>query len=82
MADAVRFYENRVEGLGKTLEREIAKAASRISEHPQGWPKERGTIRKCLLHKFPYKLIYSVEQDHIFIIAFAHQRRRPNYWME
>ena len=82
MADAIRFYENRVHGLGKRLESEIVRASSRISEHPEAWPVERGTIRKCLLHKFPYKLVYSVETDHIFVIAFAHQRRMPNYWMD
>lgn len=45
MADAIRFYENRVVGLGKRLESEIVRASSRISEHPEAWPVERGTIQ-------------------------------------
>ncbi|MDP2208100.1 MAG: type II toxin-antitoxin system RelE/ParE family toxin [Bacteroidota bacterium] len=54
----------------------------RIAEHPQAWSVERGDVRKCLLHKFPYKLLYSIEEDHIFVLAVAHQHRRPNYWVE
>jgi hypothetical protein len=33
-----------------------------------------------LLHMFPYKLLYSIEKNHVFIIAVAHQHRRPTYW--
>jgi toxin ParE2 len=56
-------------------------AAKRIAEYPETWSLERGDIRKCLLHKFPYKLLYSIEKDHIIIIAVAHQHRKPEYWL-
>jgi hypothetical protein len=46
------------------------------------WSVERGEIRKCLLHKFPYKLLYSIEADHILILAVAHQHREPEYWTD
>lgn len=29
---------------------------------------------------FPYKLMYAVESDHIYVIAVAHQHRKPDYW--
>lgn len=80
--DATRFYEKEFEGLGKRFREEVTKAAIRISEYPEAWSVERGEIRKCLLHKFPYKLLYSIEKDHIFIIAVAHQHRKPDYWVE
>jgi len=74
--DAARFYEIEFQGLGKQFREEIRKAAKRISEYPEAWSVEQGDIRKCLLHKFPYKLLYSIEEDHIFIIAVAHQHRK------
>ena len=80
--DATRFYEIESEGLGKRFREEVKKAAKRITAYPEAWSVERGDIRKCLLHNFPYKLLYSIEKDHIFIIAVAHQHRRPNYWVE
>ena len=80
--DAVQYYELECEGLGRRFREEVKKAAIRVSEYPEAWSVERGDIRKCLLHKFPYKLLYSIEGDHIFIIAVAHQHRRPHYRVE
>ena len=79
--DASHYYEIEFQGLGKRFRAEVKMAASRISEYPEAWSVERGDIRKCLLHKFPYKLLYSIEKDHIFIIAIAHQHRKPEYWL-
>ena len=82
LTDAVYYYELEYEGLGQRFKDEVRKAALRISQYPRAWSVERGEIRKCLLHKFPYKLLYSIEADHIFIIAVAHQHRKPDYWVD
>ena len=79
---ATHLYELEYKGLGRRFKEEVKKAALRISEYPEAWSIERGDIRKCLLHKFPYKLLYSIERDHIFIITVAHLHRRPNYWID
>lgn len=81
MEDAVRYYEFEYSGLGSRFKEEVRKAALRIAAYPQAWSVERGDVRKCLLHKFPYKLMYSVEEDHILVIAVAHQHRKPDYWV-
>ncbi len=80
--DATRYYEMEYHGLGARFREEVRKAAKRISEYPEAWSVERGDVRKCILHKFPYKLLYSIEKDHILIIAVAHQHRKPDYWVE
>lgn len=82
LVDAVEFYELEYEGLGLRFKEEVKKAAIRISEYPKAWSVERGEIRKYLLHKFPYKLLYSIETDHLFVIAVAHQHRQPYYWID
>ena len=82
LEDAVEYYELKFPGLGDKLKDEVKIAVIRICEYPQAWSVERGEIRKALLHKFPYKLLYSVEEDHLFIIAFAHQHQKPNYWVD
>ncbi|MEW6501172.1 MAG: hypothetical protein AB1456_06765 [Thermodesulfobacteriota bacterium] len=38
-------------------------------------------MRKTFVHRFPYKILYSIEPDHLFIIAIAHQHRKPDYWV-
>lgn len=81
LEDAVRYYELEYSGLGRRFKEEARKAALRIAAYPEAWSIERGDIRKCLLHKFPYKLMYSVEEHHILVIAVAHQHRQPDYWV-
>jgi plasmid stabilization system protein ParE len=81
LEDAVRYYELDYSGLGRRFKEEVRKAALRIAEYPKAWSIERGEIRNCLLHKFPYKLMYSIEEDHILVIAVAHQHRKPGYWV-
>lgn len=82
LEDAVHCYELEYSGLGKRFKEEVRRAALRIAEYPQAWSTERGDVRKYLLHKFPYKLLYSSEVDHILVIAVAHQHRKPGYWID
>lgn len=82
LEDAVRFYELEYSGLGRKFKEEVRKAALRIAAYPEGWSIARSNVRKCLLHKFPYKLLYAVDENHILIIAVAHQHRKPDYWFD
>lgn len=82
LEDAFNYLELEFEGLGRRFKSEVRSAAKLIARHPPAWSVERGEVRKCLLHKFPYKLLYSIETDHIFIIAIAHQHRKPDYWID
>lgn len=81
LEDAVNFYELEYSGLGSRFKKEIEKAVLLIAKYPKAWSIARGEIRKYILHNFPYKLLYSIEEDHIFIIAVAHQHRKPEYWI-
>lgn len=80
--DAIDYLEMEFEGLGEAFKNEVRLAAERIRKHPLAWSTERGDVKRSFLHKFPYKLLYSIEPDHIFIIAVAHQHRQPDYWID
>jgi len=82
LEDAVRYYELEFPTLGERFKEEVKAAALRIASNPYAWSIESGEIRRYLLHRFPYKLIYSIEKAHILIIALAHQHRKPDYWIE
>ena len=82
LEDAIRYYEIESPGLGMKFRSEVRKAVRRIAKYPSAWSVERGDVRKCLLHKFPYKLLYAIEPDHVIILAVAHQHRRPDYWVD
>jgi toxin ParE1/3/4 len=78
--EAWRYYEEQVPGLGEALREDIQSAMRRIRTWPLSAPVEEGEIRRALLSRFPYKLLYSIESDHLYIIAVAHLHRRPRYW--
>ena len=82
LEDAVRVYNLEYAGLGDRFKEEVRRAALRIADYPKAWSVERGEVRKCLLHKFPYKLLYAMETDHVVVIAVAHQHRKPDYWVD
>ena len=79
---AVEFYENCQNGLGKRFRSTVEFAVNQITEAPFRYRIIRAPFRRCLLQKFPYSVIYSIEPDHIRVIAVAHTKRKPGYWTE
>lgn len=81
LRDAINYYELQLPGLGSSFIEEIKSASKKIKAHPTAWSVERGNIRKYILLRFPYKLLYSIENDEIIVLAVAHQHRKPDYWV-
>ena len=80
--DAVSYYDLKRPGLGHEFKTEVRMAIERMKHFPLAWPLERGEIHKCLVHRFPYKLLYAVEAERLLIVAVAHQHRQPDYWAD
>ena len=34
------------------------------------------------IDRFRYGLVYVVHEEHAHVVAFAHSRRRPRYWID
>jgi hypothetical protein len=51
-----------------------------IETHPEAAPKVKGEIRRRILTRFPYAILYQVDPDEIVILAVMHLRRNPEYW--
>jgi mRNA-degrading endonuclease RelE of RelBE toxin-antitoxin system len=80
--DGIFYYELQLQGLGLQFKSEVRESINRIKKTPNVWPQEKGEVRKYLLHKFPYKILYSVQEQNIIILAIGHQHRKPGYWIE
>ena len=80
--EASEFYEIQQSGVGLRFQKEIWRAIQHIRDYPFAWPAESKDIRRCFVHKFPYKILYYVHKDTVVILAFAHLHRRPNYWVD
>ena len=82
LEDAILYYELEQKGLGLRFKDEVKKSVDRIKIYPKAGSIEIGELRKCIVHKFPYKVLYSVQKGKIVVLAFAHQHRKPGYWLE
>ena len=56
-------------------------ALDRISAFPTAHPPHRHGTRTCQLKRFSYYLVFLVEPKLVYILACAHDRRRPGYWV-
>ena len=79
---ALETYQTESQELAVRFYREVLTTLTRIESHPKAWPRLRGAVRKCLVTGFPYKLLYPIEPDRIFVVAVMHAKRRPGYWTE
>lgn len=77
---AIDYYEVRKPGLGTEFYLEVRSALGRIEQFPEAWPAVERTVRRCLVNRFPYAVLYTIEEDGIFILAVMHTRRDPDYW--
>jgi toxin ParE1/3/4 len=71
-------------GLGYQSAIEIVAAVERIKANPGIWPVLDDQVRRCLVHRFPYGVIYSVDEQRspVLILAVMHLHRQPGYWSE
>lgn len=78
---AREWYEAAREGLGGELAAEIREALGQIQAFPAAWPAQSRRTRRFRLKRFPYGIIYQVRGEGIFIVAFMHLHRKPDYWV-
>lgn len=82
MFEAAVYYESKASGLGVDFITEAESAVLSISKAPATWPVIEGKMRRYLLKRFPFGILYFAETEKIVIVAVAHLRRRPGYWKE
>lgn len=80
--DAYTYYESQRRGLGEEFRVAVKVQLRKIKAHPDAWMLVRPGIRKCLGHRFPYDIIYQRIGDDLLILALAHKRRAPSYWVD
>jgi plasmid stabilization system protein ParE len=77
---AAEYYDRAVPGLGLEFLNEVERTIGRILHHPEAWTKITQQHRRCRTRRFPYAIIYAVENETIIISAVMHGHRHPDYW--
>lgn len=77
---AIDYYEDIEPGLGYDFAQEVYSTIKRSVEFPKAWPTLEDEIRRSLVRRFPYGVLYSEEREGIFIVAIMNLHRKPDYW--
>jgi len=77
---AIEYYENIEPGLGYDFALEVFLTIQRSVEFPKAWTVLEGDVRRSLVSRFPYGILYSEEKEEIFVVAVMNLHRNPDYW--
>ena len=87
LRSAALWYEERRPGLGDEFISEISTSLDRVGDAPESypsWPRTRAAdpvIRKATIQRFPYVIAFEEHERHLLVLANAHSKRRPLYWL-
>ena len=80
LIEAALHYQLEVPGLGERFEAEVRRATDLLLEHPEVGQSVASDLRRFVLPRFPFTLIYSATSDILRVEVVAHQSRLPGYW--
>jgi plasmid stabilization system protein ParE len=81
---AIRWYEHRRSGLGGDFYDAVTRTIDLIRTHPEIGATRKGRLpsRQLRVTGFPYKVVYRIRDNDIYVVAVAHASRRPGYWKD
>jgi hypothetical protein len=82
--EAVAWYEERRDGLGRRFLNAVRDALEELESNPQRFAKLEtlavGTsIARVPVNDFPYLVVFEVFDAEVFVYAVCQASRRPNY---
>jgi plasmid stabilization system protein ParE len=80
LSEAIRYYEDVEPGLGQDFAVEIYSAVQRAVANPRAWTVLDGEVRRSLVRRFPYGVLYAEDDGGILVVAVMHLHREPGYW--
>lgn len=78
--DATLWYFEEDPELAARFSIELERVLDQILENPRGWTELEPGIRRVLLRKFPYAVIFRVGSEVVHVVTVTHQHREPGHW--
>ena len=79
--EAASWYRERSPRAARDFTRRVEAATRRIARYPFRYPRIRGEVRRLVMARFPYSIIYLVTNDEVVVLSCFHQRRDPAVWI-
>ena len=86
LAEAATWYESREPGLASRFLEEVEQMLPTLGARPRSFPRLVDTapdldVRRALLPHFPFALVFLELPAIVRVVAVAHVKRRPGYWL-
>ena len=78
--EAYLWYFRQDRGVANRFESEFEEALEKIRSDPDWWAVYDEQHRFVRVKGFPYHVIFRCEDETIWVVAVAHDRRAPDYW--
>jgi plasmid stabilization system protein ParE len=85
LLEAALWYEDQRQDLGGEFLDQALSTFAAIGKNPLRFPLYEASdnprqLRRALLNRFPYVVLYEILPEIVRIVAIAHASRRPEYW--
>ena len=80
--EAVAWYGKQGHDISRGFLDDLDRAVRLATAYPLLATQIEPEIRRLLFVRYPYSLIYGIDNESIVIIAVAHQQREPRYWTD
>ncbi len=78
--DAADRYERQQVGLGLDFLARVGDVLTRIAANPRLHAAVGGDVRKAVVRRFPYVVLYREDAGEVVVIAVFHTSRDPSIW--
>jgi toxin ParE1/3/4 len=80
LIEAIRWYDERDQELGDELLRQVYHCIASLEGNPRLYPIVHRQMRRALVRRFPFQILYEIESEGIIIYAIYHSARDPQVW--
>lgn len=80
LREATDWYASRSLDVARRFVVDYQRTRALISESPERWAEVEPGVRRVLFGRFPYALLYVVEDQQVVVLVVKHHRRHPDYW--
>jgi hypothetical protein len=80
--DSIAYFESKKAGLGASYLAEFERTMSTICEAPHRYAIAKNPdVRRVRMKRFPFTVLFRESSGTVQVLAVAHNRRRPQYWL-
>jgi plasmid stabilization system protein ParE len=78
--EANAWYQERSAKASAGFQAAVEVALQAIAKTPERWTTCDERHRFYVLRRYPYSIIYRIEEAGVLVVALAHSSRSPSYW--